>query len=343
MNDYIRATDENNVITITPEPIFVIKSKLLSDPQSKLFINVCHATNVPPPREPFDPQNTYTAIMNNEWEIPIVASQMRQDTDKKGDICMVSDCIINSSLVDIINNVNNFQLKQILVEWCIESIEIRENVMIHRDAIKFPKMKFKGQELPVLEIRNDSITSGEETDQSNKNKQEDSALGFLQMKRDLIDNDEIEDSTNGLKTLFPNATTTTKNGRSHSLIQDITESNTSVTKNKPIINEIVAPGKIEKKDVHFNVTMRQTKDTTTYKLKIEIESELDSSLDLELSYNTNENSLFVKNINLQEFNESKLEIPLPNFIKFTFPSTTSFIVTFFNGLRRMVVTYRFIT
>ncbi|SMN18454.1 similar to Saccharomyces cerevisiae YHR034C PIH1 Protein of unresolved function [Maudiozyma saulgeensis] len=314
MNDYIRDTNENNVITIIPEPIFVIKSKLLSDPHSKLFINVCHAETVPPPKDSFDPLNTYTAIMNNQWEIPIVTSQMRQDTDKKGELCVVSDCIINSNLVDIINNVNNFQLKQILVEWCIESVEIRENVMIQRDTIKFPKMKFKGNELPTLEIRNDSNIHNDGTDQANINNETDSVSSFLQMKRDLIDNDEIEDSTNGLKTLFPTIQNNNKKS-SNPLIQDITDPNMHPTKNSSLINEIASPKIIEKKNVHFNVSMRHTKDTTTYKLRIEIESELNSSLDLELSYKSNENSLFVKNINLQEFNESNLEIPLPDFIK----------------------------
>lgn len=313
MNDYIRAVNDNNVITIKPEPIFVIKSKLLNGSQQKIFINVCHANNVPQATIPFDPRNTYTAIMNNEWEIPIVTSQMRSDVDKKGETCCVADCIINDSFVEIINNVNNFQLKQILVEWCIESVEVRENVMIHRDSIKFPKMKFKGDELPDLEIRND-----DESNDADIEMEDNSVSGFLQMKKDLLDKEEIEDETNGLKTLFP---TNVSNHSHKPLIQDISESEKNTR-----INQIMEIQESTKQDPKFNVTMRHTKDTTTYKLRIEIKSQIDSSLDLDLTYNSHNNSLLLKNINSDLFKESKLEIPLPNFNSTNEPEFKTFFI-----------------
>ena len=312
MNDYIRPMNDNNVITIKPEPIFVIKTKLLNGSQQKLFINVCHANNVPEPRIPFDSRNTYTLIMNNEWEIPIVTSQMRSDVDKKGELCSVSDCIINDSFVEIINNVNNFQLKQILVEWCIESIEIRENLMIHRDCIKFPKMKFKGDELPELEIRNDNDNDGDIV------MEDDSVSGFLQMKKDLLDKEEIDDETNGLKTLFPIAKANTNN---KPLIQDISGNDNDLPK-----NTIAKIPNTTKQDPKFNVTMRHTKDVTTYKLRIEIQSQIDSSLDLDLTYNSQNNSLLLKNINIDSFKESKLEIPLPNFNSTNEPQFKTFFI-----------------
>ncbi|KAG0653308.1 hypothetical protein C6P45_003976 [Maudiozyma exigua] len=317
MNDYIRPVNDKDVITIKPSPIFVIKSKLLNGSQQKLFINVCHATNVPGPTIPFDPRNTYTAIMNNEWEIPIVTSQMRSDTDKKGDICSVADCIINDSLVVIINDVNNFQLKQILVEWCIESVEVRENVMIHRDCIKFPKMKFKGDELPDLEIRNDGDNEDDDIVMEDNN----SVSGFLQMKKDLLDKEEMDDETNGLKTLFPMSLSSKDN---KPLIQDISE-NDDINDRRTHANISEIPNST-KQAPKFNVTMRHTKDTTTYKLRIEIESLIDSSLDLDLTYNSQNNSLMLKNINTDSFKESKLEIPLPNFNSATEPEFKTFFI-----------------
>ena len=306
MNDYIRPITANSAISITPEPIFAIKSKLVTEPQSKLFINVCHSPEVPAPATPFDPTSTYTAIMNNQWEIPIVTSPGRQDTDKKGGECLVFDCIINSSLMPIITAINNFQLKEILVEWCIESVEVRENLMIHRDMIKFPKMKFKGDTLPVLEIRNDG---SEDTQNEND---ENSTAGFLQMRRDLVDNEQLDDEQNGLKTLFPTQSTPAAAAPSSPLIQDITE-----TANRaPQQTTTQVPAQpIQRQKVNFNVVMRHTKDNSVYKLCIEVDSELDSSLDLKLTYNAKENELVLENINTAQFEEKTLSLPLPDVVK----------------------------
>lgn len=299
MNDYIRPFSEKSVIKIKPEPIFVIKSKLISEPQSKLFINVCHSKDVPSPITPFNPTKTYSDIMNNQWEIPIITSPSRSDIDKKGSSCLVFDCIINSDLVETLTNVNNFQLREILVEWCIESVEIRENLMIHRDLIKFPKMKFKGENLPILEIRNDN--NDDKTDTKTND-----ISDFLQMKRDLIDNEEIDYNENGLKALFP--TNSQISNKSKSLIEDISDSRSNVVNSK-------IENAIEKANINFDVMMRKTNNTDKYKLRIEITSELNSSLDIKLAYNESSNELLIENLNLQQYNAKMLKIPLPNFVK----------------------------
>lgn len=321
MNDYIRPITDNSAISITPEPIFVIKSKLVSAPQCKLFINVCHSPDVPAPATPFDPSATYSAIMNNAWEIPIVTSPGREDTDKKGETCMVFDCIINSSLMPVVTAVNNFQLKEILVEWCVESVEVRENVMVQRDVIKFPKMKFKGDVLPVLEIRGDA--AGENETPTDEN----SAAGFLQMRRDLVDNERMDDEENGLKTLFPQSEATGQASRP--LIEEIAE---------PVRPARQTTAQPSRGKVNFNVVMRRPKVADTeYKLCIEIDSELDSSLDLQLTYDAAANTLHLKNLNTLEFEEKELQLPLPDVVRERASTISSFKTYFIKRERKLYI------
>lgn len=283
---YLRPIDDKSVKQIVPIPIFVIKSVANNN---KLFINVCHSEDVPAPSIPFDSNKSFQLIINNQWEIPIVTSPGRDDLDKKQQYCLVYDCIINSSTIpDILENP---QLKDILVEWCIESVEIRDNLVVDRDAIKFPKLKYKGTSPVELEIRLD-------TGESNGEDDEDGAGGFLQMKRDLLAKEELEEDENGLKSLFPQQQ---NNTNKTSLIQDIT---TEWKPKKKIQHK--------RKDVNFNVKMTKICEHAMYKLKVEITSELDSSLDYSLHYEKKENNLIVKNINLIDFNEKSLTIPLPN-------------------------------
>ncbi|CCF58100.1 hypothetical protein KAFR_0D04520 [Kazachstania africana CBS 2517] len=311
MSAYINPLGSESTTAIQPIPLFVIKSKIISaQPNLKLFINLSHAKEIPLPKSPFSPKTTYNEIMNNQWEIPIITSPSRIEKDKKGNKCTVYDCIINSQLVDTVLDVTNVNLKQILIEWCFESIEIIDNVIIDRENIKFPKLKFKceGQDkLPELEVRNEQFM---ETEKKNDDIQE-----FLQMKRDLIEKDGID--SDELPALFP-LTRNNNNGGDNEMpknkvvIEDITNEWQKM-KQKSKISENVH---VIKKDINFVVTMKKiTKEKSAYKLKIEIESEIESSLDLNVSYNLNDNELLIENSNTIEFNPKRLNLLLPNFIK----------------------------
>lgn len=311
-----------SVLLLEPQPGFVIKSKLdsCSPPTelaigTKVFINVCFDNQVPKPNTDFNPSIVYPLIMNNQWEIPIITSNVRGDKDKKGAICYVWDCCINTECMSWVNK--DYQLREILVEWCLESCELRQSVEISRDRIAFPKLKRKGDKIPTLEILNsdlnqdfrkeiDSIVEKDRTDPTS----------ILEMQRDLVFGETLgERKNNGnedtvtLPPLFPTTATTTTNNTTQKKplieeIQDLSIREKQAKTSKP--RAIVEP-----KTLEYQATMVKTKDDKKFKLKIEITSELDSSLDYSIKYDVKNSVLAIKNINLHLYNEKKLEIPLP--------------------------------
>lgn len=318
MSFLLRPVDEQNknmVIALDPEPAFVIKSKVSGvHPKSdrivelktnvKIFLNVCHDSQVPKPDINFNPNIVYPLIMNNQWEIPIVTSSIREDTDKKGGICYVSDCCINSECIQWISK--DLQLREILIEWCLESCELREALEISRENIAFPKMKKKGDLIPKLEILSEELTNDYQQEISNAIESEklSDPISIFKMRRDLID-EENDSTLNGtyLPPLFPNSNSQSPN---KPLIQELNDLSLSKPQMKPKIHRPIF------NDLNFEVTMRKTTSTDMFKLRLDIKSEISSSLDLNLQYYSETNELLLKNINLNEFEEKHLRIPLPN-------------------------------
>ncbi|GMG36122.1 unnamed protein product [Ambrosiozyma monospora] len=65
--------------------------------------------------------------MENKWEIPILCSSdgVRHDKDKKGARSLVIDCVINDRMMRWCEL--NKDLKLILIEWCFEAVEFKED------------------------------------------------------------------------------------------------------------------------------------------------------------------------------------------------------------------------
>ena len=292
------------LLKLHPKPIFVIKTKRLTPyPPIKLFINLAHAPEVPAPPdlEEFktNSQRMFALIMDNKWDIPIVTSSMRRDTDKRGNECVVYDCVVNSGVVEYILGSSdddgdaNVALRDILVEWCIESIEVADKCIVSRDDIKFPKLKVKGELCEGLEVPVDTETE-EKGDEIHE---------LLELRRDLADDQGFYGSRTGnggeeSKIIIPGLTSSVKDGQKQPLVQDITESwqgqrGKPVT--KPANNETkefstVRP--FELKDITFDVVMRKTYDTSKYKLKITITaSQPVKSSDLDLRFDLTDNKL----------------------------------------------------
>ncbi|CCH60139.1 hypothetical protein TBLA_0C03360 [Henningerozyma blattae CBS 6284] len=335
-NQINEKNNTNAIISTEPTPLFVIKSKVQSSDNrpntftfpilqdKKIFINVCCADEIPKPDVDFNPNIVYPLIMNNKWEIPIVTTSIRNDTDKKGNLCYVCDCCINTACADWISK--DLQLREILNEWCLESCELREVIEISRDNIAFPKMKKKGNKIPTLEILSEDLTQNLNIQgQQILNAEKDDPSSILTMKRDLLRKEEEETSTllgsntEELPPLFPThkrniASTDDANkdnkSKKNPLIQEINQLSIN-DKDRPV-KKLKNPT-IIKEDVIFDVQMRKTKNTDVYKLRIEIKSDqITSGLDLSLSYEPKNNQLLLKNLNTQIFNENILKIPLPN-------------------------------
>lgn len=295
----------------------------------KVFINICHDEKVPKPDIDFNPSVVYPLIMENQWEIPIITSSIRKDKDKKGILCYVWDCCINTKCMEWV--CLNVQLREILVEWCLESCELSDMVEISRDNLSFPRMKKKGETIPPLEVLSEVLKRDHNKDMADfaKDEQND-PISILNLKRSLITQEEDQSmvGTNDrtLPPLFP--------------------SRERHDSNKPLIQEIDAltiDDKIKKKakpsqepkDINFEVSIRKTKDSKEYKLRVEIMSEVESGSDLRILYEAQQNSLLVKNVNLDRYKEKELNIPLPNI--FSNEDINSMRCFFIKNARKLVI------
>lgn len=151
--------ETSDAISLVPKPGFVIKTLVISDGDkyaTKVFINLCQDDNVPQP-EPFDPQTTFQKIIDNSWEIPLILSNEKSDTDKKGNPSLVYDCIINPGCFNWV--VLNSHLKSIMIEWCLEAVELLYLVVLERKYV-LPKLRYKGAVVPTVVPKNDIDDTG---------------------------------------------------------------------------------------------------------------------------------------------------------------------------------------
>ena len=148
-------------------PHFVVKTKIFTPYKTypsgtKLFINVCTNDKVPTkdihdkhgkPIVGFEPQLIFVAISNGEWEIPILTSpELRDTVDKKKNKAIVVDCVINDKYMKWC--MLNEDLKDILIQWCIDAIEfhVGDNFVVDRDSITFPRRSCMGGEPPNIQV-----------------------------------------------------------------------------------------------------------------------------------------------------------------------------------------------
>ncbi|SCU88493.1 LAFA_0E13014g1_1 [Lachancea sp. 'fantastica'] len=300
--------ERERVLSVEPQAGFAIKTTVEGSSHKELqygvkyFINVCHASQVPTPDVPFDPSIVFPLIMANRWEIPIVTSAARQDVDKKGTMCYVSDCCVNTECLEWARR--NPQLKEILVEWCLESCELRQEIELSRTKLAFPKLRCKGDSIPVLEVLSEDLNADPQKSalDGDQDRSENDPQVFLDMRRDLMDNEEDLDSDGKLPPLFPNAHT---EGRKV-LIEEIEPSEMTLSKQKE------TSGKHTKQPLELDVRMGPPPSGHRANLRIQVRSELTSQQDYQISYDAQENTLNITTSpHHHTYQPQKLQIPLP--------------------------------
>ncbi|SCV05590.1 LANO_0H10836g1_1 [Lachancea nothofagi CBS 11611] len=302
-------SESERVILVEPQAGFAIKTKIENSANGELehgvkyFVNICHAAEVPMPEVPFEPAVVFPLIMANRWEIPIVTSTARQDQDKKGSICYVSDCCVNTSCLEWVRC--NPQLKEILVEWCLESCELRQGIELSRKKLAYPKLRSKGSHIPTLEILKEDLHADPEREARELSAQDRNKdpQAILELRRDLINDEEDLKSNNSLPTLFPQPSTNRK------LVEEIDSVDLSLLKQVEKQRLPQAP----KAPLTLDVSIGRATSHPWAKLKIEIHSQLTSQEDYEVEYNAQDNSLNVrtKDDNFQ-YKPQNLSIALPS-------------------------------
>lgn len=299
----MNAPDE--LMTLKPAGSFVLKTRLLSSrsrPQgTKVFINVCTDPQVPLPKEPYEPPNTYQLIMENQWEIPIVTSEEREDTDKKGQLSLVHDAVVNDEAMRWVQR--DPQLRDILMEWCMESVEVRSDVVLDREKVTVPKMTSKGHPVEIKLLKTELEGRLEPLEEPSD---------ILNIKR-AVEDEPVEISITPTPSTRP-------------LIQEISE---LTIKERPIIQRAKGATITNGKERLLYSTSMSKIDAGEFKLRIDISSQNTSSLDYHLDLDRTTNTLVLKNLNSQ-FQGRDLELPLPTI--FTHPELKSFFVATENKL-----------
>lgn len=188
--------EDPKTVTLDPLGGFVVKSRILEGNSThsistKVFINVCHDAQVPKPPGEFIPEEVFPKIVKNEWEIPLIVLPEKRDRDKKGIPSLVYDCCINTECFHWVQ-LNN-DLKLILIEWCIESVELMYSIVLDR-AYSTPKMLSKG-ELSKTEVSEEELQGGLQKKLQELKQNE--VLGLLEeLEPEKIEETELPDLMN---------------------------------------------------------------------------------------------------------------------------------------------------
>lgn len=228
-------------IKLSPRPGFVVKTKILEGLGDhtfgkKVFINICHDDQVPKPEGEFDVEAIFAKIVKNDWEIPIVVSLEKILSDKKGVPSFVYDCCINSECFTWIQL--NTDLRLILIEWAIESVETMHDLVLEREYT-LPKMLSKG-DLSETEITQNDLRN-EMQDKLAELKQNEASGLVQQLMPDTEDDDEQLPDIMNIE------------GRKKPLIQEIEDLS---------IQEIRSVKRNDRKDVHEQQVGEKTKTHT---------------------------------------------------------------------------------
>jgi hypothetical protein len=326
-------------LTLSPLAGFVVKTRVLesSEPSkfsSKVFINICHDLQVPRPDVDFDPTVVFPLIIDNQWEIPIIVSTEKTANDKKGVSSFVYDCCINTRCFQWCQI--NSDLRSILIEWSIESIELLYNVTLDREY-SIPKMMAKG-ELSNTMVSEDGLKKRMEELENNE------ALGLLQsesddddqplpdlmnisgLKKILIEEvkesdkekvvkkvkkvEEEKEATDIMKDIVTDKSFKSSHSSNSDSISE--EPLLSLSSSKPLIEEL---GNMKitdksKSKIEFDISFVNLQDRLLVKITTKV-----SPASLRLSYEKSSHSLQLQNLDEKHYfslsTGNFLEIPLP--------------------------------
>ncbi|KAG0689127.1 hypothetical protein C6P40_000114 [Pichia californica] len=322
---YIKEEKDVELENLELTPHFVIKTKIFTPFKTylsgtKFFINVCSNKKIPIKElkddkgliiNDFNPEIIFLSISNGEWEIPILtSSNIRETIDKKGNKSLLIDCVINDKYIKWC--MINEDLKDILIQWCIDAIEfqIGGNFIIDRDSISLPKRICIGGNPNNIQVDLKHLNDTTKELEALSKDMYDGKDETLNLINDTYDDNENE---NELPSLIP---INNNNNNKKNLIIEVNE---DLPKSKKINTEI----KLNKK-IRFEVELiKLEKDKTVlnHKYELQIKSELRNSNDYNLKFDKKNKDLIISNNFIPK---SKLNFPLP--LDITGDNITSFFI-----------------
>ncbi|EAR96395.1 pre-RNA processing PIH1/Nop17 protein (macronuclear) [Tetrahymena thermophila SB210] len=137
--------DNEGGIVIEPEPRFVFKA-FEKGTQEKFFINVLTHPLIDVPEE------KYLVDYENQpgLRVPMSLGRLKEDNDKKGDLCKVVDAIVNPKVAD--NLQKDPGLSQFFIQLLQGYCETKYKVTLD-DKFSIPKLKYKGKSIEYQRVK----------------------------------------------------------------------------------------------------------------------------------------------------------------------------------------------
>lgn len=137
--------ERGNIIHfINPQPGYVLKTSV--DGKQKAFINICSNPLVKKPSFETVTQDNKTGSL---WSIPYCQSPGgREDMDKARNCCTVYDVIFNPEALKM--GKQNKVLQQKLEETALDAVEKSFNVVLDKNNIRKPKLRYKGLKVAAI-------------------------------------------------------------------------------------------------------------------------------------------------------------------------------------------------
>ncbi|ORY97937.1 pre-RNA processing PIH1/Nop17-domain-containing protein [Syncephalastrum racemosum] len=165
-------TDDFRTATIQPEPGFVIKTHILrskkSKPKTRVYVNVCHAADIPPP--PVMPESQIQKAMNAEpdatYRVPLSLTPPRYEQDESGNTIMIADACINTQAY--LRTERDLDYRLYIIELSIEWVEEKEDLELSRE-FSMPSIRSKGTIPPrTLRLPKPALISAIKQKKTNK-------------------------------------------------------------------------------------------------------------------------------------------------------------------------------
>lgn len=129
-------------VTVVPNAGFCVKTK--NDSGGKVFINVCHADNVPEPRD--ITEDELLKLLDSDdpfsFRVPMSLGEPHAEMDKSGNGCIVYDIVVNPKFMDKLKTSEVF--KAFFLSVSMEGIEDKFKTTIDRKWIILKNRKSIG-------------------------------------------------------------------------------------------------------------------------------------------------------------------------------------------------------
>lgn len=307
-------------------PHFVIKTKIFTPYKvygsgTKFFINVCSNEKIPTkelkdekgkPIAHFDAKLIFERISNGEWEIPILTSpEIRETLDKKKNKSLLIDCAINDKYIKWC--MVNEDLKDILIQWCIDAVEFQAggNFVIDRDSVSLPKRTCIGGNPPDINVDLHHLKNiSKELEDLSRDIYEGNDDPMMVVNAKLSDDFEDESKNSPNDDELPPLIPLIDANRSKNMIVEVGEEE----KPKENFSLEKKTRSVERPDkIRFEVSMSKLPEFKTqmnHKYELQISSQLQSYKDYSLEYDSVNKDLIISNLGKTDVPLLKFPLPL---------------------------------